>query len=135
MRKNFIVWHRNPGCAAFEILAPLLLMTALWIIRLQVPTTPVDKNGMFTKKYGVYLGVAPDDSRHGWGYDNDYENAFLKPMMVYSGFKARGNPDPEDFDVGDDWFGAQFYGPGHCIALTDYDRPRVGSPNIAIIGN
>ena len=34
MRKNWIVWYRNPGCAAFEVLAPCILMAVLWIIRL-----------------------------------------------------------------------------------------------------
>ena len=39
MRKNLILWWRTPGCSAFEIIAPILLMAALWAIRLQVPTT------------------------------------------------------------------------------------------------
>ncbi len=42
MRKNFILWWRTPGCSAFEILAPMVLMAVLWIIRLQIPKTEVD---------------------------------------------------------------------------------------------
>ncbi len=42
MRKNFILWWRTPGCSAFEILAPMVLMAVLWIIRLQIATTSVD---------------------------------------------------------------------------------------------
>ena len=57
MRKNFILWYRSPGCSTFEILAPVFMMIALTLIRLQVPTTPVDQEGMFKKKYFVYPGV------------------------------------------------------------------------------
>ena len=54
--------------------------------------------------------------------------------MKWSNYTAYDNPDPTKFDIGRDWFGAQFYGPGHCIRTTDYDHPKVSSPDIAIIG-
>lgn len=57
MRKNFIVWYRHPGCAAVELIFPILLMAVLWVIRVQVPVTSIDKNGVLSKKYPVYNGL------------------------------------------------------------------------------
>ena len=69
MRKNFIVWYRNPGCASVEIIAPIILMAALWIIRNQVPVTSIDKDGMFSKKYPTYYAAVPEGgSKSKWGF-------------------------------------------------------------------
>ena len=46
MRKNMIIWIRSPACSAFELLAPVILMVALTIIRMQVPVTLTDQKGM-----------------------------------------------------------------------------------------
>ena len=46
MRKNMIIWWRSPMCSAFELLAPIILMVALTIIRMQVPVTLTDQAGM-----------------------------------------------------------------------------------------
>ncbi len=42
-------------------------MVVLWIIRLQVPVTFVDKEGVLTKKYPVQLAVTPGPGD--WVYD------------------------------------------------------------------
>lgn len=46
MRKNMIIWIRSPACSAFELLAPIILMVALTIIRMQVPVALTDQKGM-----------------------------------------------------------------------------------------
>ena len=46
MRKNMIIWIRSPACSLFELLAPIILMVALTIIRMQVPVTLTDQHGM-----------------------------------------------------------------------------------------
>ena len=46
MRKNMIIWIRSPACSLFELLAPIILMVALTIIRMQVPVTLTDQKGM-----------------------------------------------------------------------------------------
>lgn len=46
MRKNMIIWMRSPACSAFELLAPIILMVALTIIRMQVPVALTDQKGM-----------------------------------------------------------------------------------------
>ena len=45
-KKNAILWIRRPGCATFEIIAPILLMCLLWKIRTLVPVTSTDAEGM-----------------------------------------------------------------------------------------
>jgi len=60
MRKNVILWSRTPGCSAFEIIAPILLMAALWIIRLQVAVVEVDQVSMLQKQAMVSLGLGPN---------------------------------------------------------------------------
>ena len=63
MRKNFILWFRTPGCAFFEILAPVALMVVLAVIRHTVPRIPSDEEGMLEKKLPAFPGV---------GYENGY---------------------------------------------------------------
>ena len=61
LKKNVLLWARTPCCSMFEILAPVVLMIVLWVIRLQVPTTAVDAEGMLDKKLTVYPGVPKHD--------------------------------------------------------------------------
>ena len=108
MRKNWIVWYRNPGCASFEILAPLVLMVVLWIIRLQVPVTATDKNGILNKKFPVYLGARPVEGKGRYGhfdYDNSWNSDILRPMIEYANYSNRRVPDPSDFNIGNDLWG------------------------------
>jgi len=70
-RKNFILWYRAPRCSLLEILTPVILMVVLWIIRLQVPRTSVDKDGVLTKKYPVQLAVTPGPGDWEYGYNKE----------------------------------------------------------------
>ena len=133
MRKNFIVWFRTPACSFFEIAAPVVLMAALWIIRVQVPTVSVDKDGVLARKYPVYLGATPVQG--GWTYNNDPLSAIMQDFMTYSNYSDYKHDPPGSWDAGYDIYNPQWYGPGHCIQRLDYDRPKQTSPYIAIIGN
>ena len=108
MRKNFILWYRTPGCSTFEVLAPVVMMIALTIIRMQIPTSPVDQEGMFKKKYIVYPGVPPitpgtwEGSTHNCNLINDKVSA----MTCYSDYTERHDKDNcVDYDVAYDWYG------------------------------
>lgn len=46
-------------------------MVVLWIIRLQVPRTSVDKDGVLTKKYPVQLAVTPGPGDWEYGYNKE----------------------------------------------------------------
>jgi hypothetical protein len=56
-KKNCLIWRRNWGCSLLELISPVILMAILWIIRLQVPTTDVDKDGLLNKKLPTAIGV------------------------------------------------------------------------------
>jgi hypothetical protein len=38
------------------------------------------------------------------------------------------------YDLGNDWYGPQFFFPPQCVRQTSFMIPRVASPNIAVIG-
>ena len=50
LKKNLILWYRNPICAVFEIMMPLALMIGLAAIRSGVATTDTDAKAMLAKK-------------------------------------------------------------------------------------
>lgn len=135
MRKNWIVWYRNPGCAAFEVLAPCILMAVLWIIRLRVPTVPVDRKGMLSKKYPMYIGGQPYDIPEGFRYKNHWVDDHMRGMGYYADYSNRFMKDSNDFNAGFDMYGAEFFTPGQCLQVTDSGHPKVASPWIGIIGN
>ena len=132
MRKNFILWWRTPGCSLFEILAPILLMAVLWVIRVQVPTTNVNKEGMFSKKYFTYPGLTWNSTD--WKLDNGYLNGKLRPFAGWADKKDNHYDDPYLYDAGYDYYGPQIWAPGHCIKQFDFNSPKQASPYIAIIG-
>ena len=72
IRKNFINWFRSPGCSTFEILAPILLMVALVVIRMQIPVTYTDQAGMFNKKYVAMPGVPNNEGS--WQKSTHYDD-------------------------------------------------------------
>ena len=64
MRKNFILWWRTPICSTFELLVPIVMMSVLWIIRLQVPSTSVNQEGLYSKKYPAYRALTNVDDAY-----------------------------------------------------------------------
>ena len=137
MRKNFILWFRTPGCAFFEIAAPVALMLVLAVIRNTVPRISEDQTGMLAKKTPSFPGV---------GYENGYWqnstagdtwlNNHVRPFFNYSDYIDDHNKKEETgtYDVGYDKKGPQFYAPSHCLKTFDWNRPKRSSPIIAIIG-
>lgn len=87
-RKNFILWWRSPLCSLFEIVAPIILMVALTVIRMQVPTTKVDQEGMLKKKFAVFPG-APYKGLGTWignTSGNPETNEKIVAMTCYSDY-------------------------------------------------
>ena len=103
MRKNFILWWRTPGCSLFEILAPILLMAVLWVIRVQVPTTSVDKDGQFSKKFMTYTGLYWNGSD--WIYQQIPLENILRPFTGWAGMIDHKHSNPYDYDPGQDIYG------------------------------
>ncbi len=87
MRKNFILWWRTPACSIFEILAPIVLMAVLWIIRLQVPSTSVTQDGLYSKKHATFKGANNVNGTYNgsWGSLNDY----VRPMFNFSDYTIK----------------------------------------------
>ena len=135
IKKNFLLWFRNIGCSSFELLAPILMMAIVVIIRYQIPTTSVDAEGMLQKKYPSTLGV--DNLNGTWDRENsnDIMNRNLRPLYNFTGYHTRHNPDPLDYDMGYDWYSAQFFAPTQCLLYSSWSRPRAASPVIGVIGN
>ena len=115
MRKNFILWWRTPGCSLFEILAPILLMAVLWAIRVQVPTTDVNKEGMFSKKYLTYPGLTYMYNDTDWSLKNVVLDRKLQPFTGWANKTDSRHDDPYDYDVGLDYYSPQIWLPGNCL--------------------
>ena len=56
-------------------------------------------------------------------------------MYTYANYSEKHDKIPEDYSVGWDWHGPQFYAPTHCLKTFDFNRPKASAPLIAVIGN
>lgn len=56
-------------------------------------------------------------------------------MYTYANYSENHDKIPEDYSVGWDWHGPQFYAPSHCLKTFDFNRPKASAPLIAVIGN
>ena len=87
LRKNFIVWRRNPFCGFFELLAPVVMMSCLWWIRTLVPIEDISKDGRLDAKFASNLGIAnlggTWSSSQG---DNAWLNDKLRPMYIFANY-------------------------------------------------
>ena len=112
-------------------------MVILTVIRMQVPVVLTDQKGMLNKKWVAFPGLANlggywSDSTDG----DDWMNYNVRPFYTYANYSERHHDHiPEDYDVAYDWRGPQFYAPSHCLKTFDFNRPKVSSPLIAVIGN
>lgn len=109
-------------------------MVVLVIIRIQVPTTSVDQAGMLGKKLVAMPGAGNTDGS--WDTSsrgNFYVNGKVRPFFKYANYTEKN--DRDEYDIGFDWHGPQFYAPSQCIKTLDWNKPRRSSPLIAIIGS
>ena len=132
MRKNFMLWWRTPICSTFELLVPIVMMTILWVIRLQVPSTSVDQDGLYSKKYTTYRGFDNVDGAYNIHWD--YLKNVVRDFFIWSDYSEKHNVTPEEYDPGWDFYNAMFWSPSHCLKTFDFNRPKVSSPIIGIIG-
>ena len=92
---------------------------------------------MFKKKYIVYPGV-PQNGLGSWDHNTDNCNLLndkVSALTCYSGYYERHDPDIcTDYDVANDWMGPQFYAPSHCLKTYSWNKPKVSSPLIGVIG-
>ena len=95
MRKNLILWVRSWGCSTFEIIAPVILMTALAIIRSKVPVTPVDEAGLLGKTGPSMIGVGPK-GMYQWDTTTDSNPIIddrFRPVACHSSYFSVNSPD------------------------------------------
>ena len=113
LKKNMILWYRNPCCAFFEIFSPFVLMIILAAIRAQIPVTPTDAAGMLDKKQVSTLGAAFYDGK--WAkkkksnkvnYNKliDGEMRILTTFADYKDREMKKDPDAK-YSIANDWFG------------------------------
>ena len=112
-------------------------MIILVVIRMKVPKTSVDQEGMFEKKLVAMPGIAND---MGWWQNSttgslEYIDTKVRPMFGWADYHTKHNSDGYEYDVAWDWHGPQFYAPSQCIARLDWNKPKKSSPLIAIIGS
>ena len=116
-KKNAILWSRTPICAVFEFAVPAFLMAMLCVVRINVPSTPVDAAGTLADKLWTYPSVSFLEN-WSWGMftsENPYSNERNIPLVMYSNY-TRDTHDPlDDYDMGYDWYGPQFFFPTHCM--------------------
>ena len=95
MRKNLINWKRQPVCAFFEIISPLVLMIVICLIRWKVPYTSVDSEGMLDWTLPVMPCCAKVDGK--WEGTTDYShyvNDRVNDYFNYSGYPTHLTPPP-----------------------------------------
>ena len=92
---------------------------------------------MFKKKYIVYPGV-PQNGMGSWDHNTDncdLLNDKVSALTCYSDYFERHDPDVcTDYDVANDWYGPQFFAPTQCLKTYSWNKPKVASPLIGIIG-
>ena len=95
MRKNLINWKRQPVCAFFEIVSPLVLMIGISVIRNYVPYTSVDVEGMLNWKLPLMPCCAKVDGE--WGPTTDtshYVNDRVNDFFNYTQYQTHLSPPP-----------------------------------------
>ena len=86
-KKNAILWYRRPGCAACEILAPVLLMAILCIMRIVVPVAHTDQSGMLAKNTVVFPGLPYEDGYYAnTTFENEKINEIVRPLITYGDY-------------------------------------------------
>ena len=146
MRKNLINWKRQPVCAFFEIVSPLLLMAVICLIRWKVPYTSVSPEGMLDWRLPIIPGCGKDDGV--WSGSTDYvyqNNDRVNDFFNYTGYATHVTPppfvptseeftilgqlaasaqdnlggyDPPDYNEDYDWYGPQYFFPPQCVRQT-----------------
>ena len=93
MRKNIINWKRQPVCAFFEIMAPLILMVIMALMRWKVPYVKVDSQGMLDMKLASFPGAGKPNGV--WAKNtggNDFVDWRENPFFTYVNYTTHGKP-------------------------------------------
>lgn len=98
-RKNLMVHSRNPVCAIFELVLPVVLMCLIWIIRSKVPIQKTDLSSLEKYKHPVFPGLAYSE-RTSWKWDPDTVSALELDFMGYMDY-APTPPTPGDLNQDD----------------------------------
>ena len=92
---------------------------------------------MFKKKYIVYPGVPAKGLGVWWPTaDKQYLiNDKVSALTCYSDYFERDDPTVcTDYSGSTDWKGPQFYAPSQCLKTYSWNKPKMASPGIGIIG-
>ena len=91
---------------------------------------------MFKKKYIVFPGIQPKGIGE-WEHKTscDLLNERVVGLACYSDYTEHHNKDNcRDYDTAWDWMGPQFFAPSQCLKTYSWNRPKIASPLIGIIG-
>ena len=94
-----MVHSRNPVCAIFELVLPVVLMCLIWIIRSKVPIQKTDLSSLEKYKHPVFPGLAYSE-RTSWKWDPDTVSALELDFMGYMDY-APTPPTPGDLNQDD----------------------------------
>ena len=95
MRKNLINWKRQPVCAFFEIVAPLILMVVICLIRWKVPYTSVSPTGMLDWRLPVIPCCGKKDNKWvGDTTDSHQVSDRVNDFFNYTGYVTHVDPPP-----------------------------------------
>ena len=95
MRKNLINWKRQPVCAFFEIISPLILMAVICLIRWQVPYTSVSPEGMLDWQLPIMPCCGYKDGTSKWAdVGSKAINARVNDFFNYTGYETHVTPPP-----------------------------------------
>ena len=92
---------------------------------------------MLSKKYWSNLGVPPTDTLGVWPQGQTSPaviNDKTRPLACYANYTDNHHAECYDYDIGWDYYGPQFFAPTQCIQVYSWNRPKVASPIIGIIG-
>ena len=93
MRKNLINWKRQPVCAFFEIISPLVLMAVICLIRWQVPFTSVSPEGMLDWRLPIMPCCVYKDGTYSEKHGN-HINPRVIDFFNYTGYATHVDPPP-----------------------------------------
>ena len=115
MRKNFIQWKRQPGCAFCEICCPAVVMFLMVILRNIIDPETFDLSSLAKVRQPSFPGFVWDGQK--WGPEGISDmNSDLDPFFVYGEYpNATWHDIFGPYSVTNDYGGPFFFVPQQCL--------------------
>jgi hypothetical protein len=93
---------------------------------------------MLNKKKPSMIGIVPKGLGK-WpnnNDDNDIFNQKMVPLNCFTQYFDRAHPtNCSQYNLGNDYYGGQFWAPSNCLKTFSWNIPKQASPYIAVIGD